>query len=222
MSAWNIVEQLASRGLAASSDEQREMEAQARELLDDNIALRALGRGETAPDFALPNAQGETIRLSDLLKDSAVILVFYRGHWCPHCSAQLERLQDRLPEIEARGGRLVAVSPQTPDYSLATVEQFGLGFQVLSDPGNEVARRFGIAFRVPEIFRVAYARLGVDLPSVNGDDSFELPVPATYVIGRDGRIAFAHVEADYTRRAELSAILGGLQDLPAGAAEASR
>ena len=126
MSAWNFVEQLASQGLAASSDEQREIEAQARELLDDNIAPRALGRGEAAPDFALPNALGETVRLSGLLKDSTVILSFYRGQWCPYCSAQLELLQDHLPEFEARRGRLVAVSPQTPDNSLSTAEKLGV------------------------------------------------------------------------------------------------
>lgn len=222
MSAWNFMEQLASRGLAASSDEQREFEAQARELLDDNIALRAIGRGEAAPDFALPNALGETVRLSELLRDSAVVLSFYRGQWCPYCGAQLELLQAQLPAFEARGASLVAVSPQSPDTSLSTVEKLGLGYEVLSDLGNEVARRYGIAFRLPEVFRTAYDRLGIDLPSFNGDDSFELPVPATYVIGRDGIIAFAHVDADYTRRAEVPGILGALQDLePEAAAAAS-
>ena len=222
MSAWNFMEQLASRGLAASSDEQREFEAQARELLDDNIALRAIGRGEAAPDFALPNALGETVRLSELLRDSAVVLSFYRGQWCPYCGAQLELLQAQLPAFEARGASLVSVSPQSPDTSLSTVEKLGLGYEVLSDLGNEVARRYGIAFRLPEVFRTAYDRLGIDLPSFNGDDSFELPVPATYVIGRDGIIAFAHVDADYTRRAEVPGILGALQDLePEAAAAAS-
>ena len=218
MSAWNLMEQMASRGLAASSDEQREFEAQARELLDDNVALRAIGRGEAAPDFALPNALGETVRLSDLLKASAVVLSFYRGRWCPYCSAQLERLQAQLPELESHGARLAVVSPQTLDNSLSTKEELGLGYEVLSDPGNEVARRYGVAFRVPEVFRTAYARLGVDLPRYNGDDSFELPVPATYVIGRDGEVAFAHVDADYTRRAELPGILSALQGLNAEAA----
>ena len=221
MSAWNLVEQLTSRGLAASSDEQREMEAQARELLDDNIALRAVGRGETAPDFALPNALGERVKLSERLKDSAVVLSFYRGQWCPDCSAQIELLQDHLPDFEVRGARLVVVSPQTPTSSLSTREKLGLRCEVLSDLGNEVARSYGIAFRVPEVFRTAYDRLGVDLPSFNGDDSFELPVPATYVIGRDGIIAFAHVDADYTRRAEVSGILGALQELASEAVKAS-
>ncbi len=221
MSAWNFVERLASRGLAASSDERWKIGAVARELLDDNVALRAVGRGEAAPDFALPNALGETVSLSELLRGSAVVLTFYRGHWCPYCSGQLELLQDHLSEFEVRGGRLVAISPQTPDNSLSTRETLGLGYEVLSDLGNEAARRYGIAFRVPEVFRTAYARLDVDLPNFNGDDSFELPVPATYVIGRDGTIAFAHIDADYTRRAEVPSILGALREVETEAAEAA-
>ena len=221
MSAWNLVEQMVNKGLTVSSEEQTEIEAQARELLADNVALRALGQGEPAPDVTLTNARGEDRSLSALLRDSAVVLSFYRGQWCAYCSDQLERLQANLPEFEARGGRLVAVSPQTPDNSLATKEKLGLGYEVLSDAGNQTARAFGIAYQLPEALRGAFERLGLDLPAYNGDDSFELPVPATYVIGQDGVIAFAHVDPDYTQRAEIPRILGALDDAAAKAKVAS-
>ncbi|MCB0053450.1 MAG: AhpC/TSA family protein, partial [Caldilinea sp.] len=114
-------------------------------------------------------------------------------------------------DIQALGATLVAISPQTPDNSLSLAEKHGLAFPVLSDAGNAVARRFGLVFTVPEALRAVYDKLGIDIPAHNGDGSFELPVPGTYVVGRDGTIAFAYANVDYTRRVAVRDILAALR-----------
>lgn len=183
----------------------------ARHILLANGAMMALQAGETAPDFALPSTDSAMVRLNDLLAEGPVVLTFFRGGWCAYCSRYLGALQAGLPAFRATGARLVAVSPQTIDASLRTVEKIGIGYKVLSDADNQVARRFGLVFRLPEAFRRAYAALAIDLPATNGSTSFELPVPATYVIDRDRRIIHAAVDADYTRRPDPGVILDVLQ-----------
>jgi peroxiredoxin len=136
-----------------------------------------------------------TIRvpLSDLLQHGPVVVAFYRGGWCPYCNLELRALQKSLPEIEKLGAQLVAISPQTPDSSLSTQQKDKLRFQVLSDKHSAVARQFGLVFTLPEEIRTIYKGFGHDLAVRNGDDSFELPFPATYVIGQDRIIRFAFV-----------------------------
>ena len=174
-------------------------------------AVGALGVGAEAPDFALPNAMGREIRLSDLLARGPVVLTFYRGAWCPYCNTQLRDYQDVLGEIEEAGATLVAVSPQTPDGSMTMAERNGLAFPVLSDVGNAVSRTYGLVFEVDGRTRERYQAVGVDLAAVNGADAWELPVPATYVIDPDGRIGAAFVEADYTQRASARRVLDALR-----------
>ncbi|MDQ6960345.1 MAG: peroxiredoxin-like family protein [Mariprofundaceae bacterium] len=145
--------------------------------------------------------------LADALEQGAVGLSFYRGGWCPYCNLELQALQQALPEIQSLGAQLVAVSPETPDNSLSTAEKHSLAFTVLSDQGNRVAKDFGIVFTLPEALRPVYAQFGIDLPAWNGDDSFELPMPATYVIGRNGIILDGFVNTDYTQRMEPERIL---------------
>ena len=140
-------------------------------------------------------------------------VTFYRGGWCPYCNIQLRAYQAILPEITARGARLVAISPQLPDGSLSTAEANELTFDVLSDVGNSVARTFGLVWSLPEELRAALLSNNKALPGVNGDDSWELPVPATYVIARDGRVAFAAIDVDYRNRLEPDAILTALRSL---------
>ena len=171
----------------------------------------ALGVGAEAPDFALPDATGREVRLSDLLAEGPVVLTFYRGAWCPYCNTQLRDYQDILGEIEEAGATLVAVSPQTPDGSMTTVQRNGLAFPVLSDVGNAVSRRYGLVFEVDGQTRERYQAVGVDLTAVNGTDAWELPVPATYVIGPDGTVGAAFVEADYTQRASARQVLDALR-----------
>lgn len=182
------------------------------------IAARALGAGDRAPDFALPDARGESIRLSTLLARGPVVLSFYRGGWCPYCNLELRALQRSLKEFQGLGASLVAVSPQTPDASLSTAEKNALAYPVLSDVGGTVAKAFGIAFDLTEELRPVYARFGHALPEVNGDESWVLPIPATYVIDRDGTIVLAYVDTDYRNRLEPSDIVATLTTLAKRAA----
>ncbi|WP_412070437.1 peroxiredoxin-like family protein [Rubrivirga sp. IMCC43871] len=173
----------------------------------------ALGVGDRAPDFQLPGVDGATVRLSDLLIDGPVVLTFYRGAWCPYCNTQLRDYQQALARVEAAGAQLVAVSPQAPDSSTALADRAALAFPVLSDLGNAVSRAYGLVYRVDDATRRRYESVGVDLDRYNGTDDWELPVPATYVVRRDGTIAAAFVEADYTQRASARMVLDALDAL---------
>jgi peroxiredoxin len=188
-------------------------EAKIEELRADFALARAVNVSDAAPDFALPNAAGKSIVSKDLLKSGAVVLTFYRGGWCPYCNIQLRAYQSVLPEISALGARLVAISPQLPDNSLDTVHKNALTFDVLSDVGNEVARSYGLVYSVPEEIRVALRSNDKALPSINGDESWELPVPAKYVITRDRLVALACIEVDYRKRLEPEALLSCLRSL---------
>lgn len=174
----------------------------------------ALRVGDRAPDFVLPDAMGETVRLSDRLGEGPVVLTFYRGAWCPYCNTQLRDYQEALDRIRAAGATLIAVSPQTPDGSMTMQQKNDLRFAVLSDIGNEVSRDYGLVFQVDRQTRERYQAVGVELDSINGTSAWELPVPATYVIRPDGTIAYAFVEADYTQRASARQVLDALAELP--------
>lgn len=187
------------------------MDAATDALRASGLAEQSLAVGASAPDFTLPDATGAKVTLSALLADGPVVLSFYRGGWCPYCSTELRTLQARLPEITGAGGRLVAVSPQTPDNSLSTAEKLELSFAVLSDAGNTVARTYGLVFRLAEELRPVYAGWGLDLPSANGDETLELPLPATFVIGTDGVVRWRFVDADYTKRAEPDDVIAALR-----------
>jgi peroxiredoxin len=173
----------------------------------------AIGTGDEAPDFSLPGVRGEPVSLSGLLQRGPAVVTFYRGGWCPYCNIQLHAYQAILPEIAALGARLVAISPQLPDGSLSTAEKNSLTFDILSDAGNSVARRFGLVYALSEDLREALRSNNKALPSINGDESWELPVPATYVIAADGRIVLASIEVDYRERLEPDAIVAALKSL---------
>src|SRR5271154_4790584 len=182
---------------------------------------KALKTGDQAPDFALPNPSGRPVSLSRLLRGGAAVVTFYRGGWCPYCNLQLRAYQRALGEITALGGRVIAISPQLPDGSLTTAEMNELSFDVLSDVGNRVARSFGLVYALPDELRAALTSNGKALPGINGDDSWELPLPATYVIASDRKIALANIELDYRERLEPDAIVAALRSLRAGAAKAA-
>jgi len=183
------------------------------ELAASGIAQRALKTGDRAPDFNLPDARGGYVRLKDLLATGPVVLSFSRGGWCPYCNLELRALQQALPEITRLGAKLVAVSPQTPDESLSTTEKNALSFSVLSDIGSTAAKSFGIAYDLAEELRPLYARSDHALPEKNGDKSWVLPIPATYVIDTDGTVALSFVDVDYRNRLEPAEILTALQSL---------
>ncbi|WP_427164665.1 peroxiredoxin-like family protein [Streptomyces sp. C1-1] len=183
------------------------------ELADSGQADRALTVGDQAPPFRLPSATGESVALDNLLARGPVVLAFYRGAWCPYCNIALRALQQHYDAITARGAHLVAVSPQVPDESLTLTEKHELAFGVLSDIGSETARQYGLAFDLPDDLAAVYDKLGFDLQRVNGGHPRTLPLPATYVIDRDGVIRWAFVHTDYTLRAEPADILAALDAL---------
>lgn len=176
------------------------------------VGERALGEGDSAPDFVLPDQVGAEVRLSDLLKIGNVVLSFFRGAWCPYCETELQALHMALPQIEAHNARLVAVSPQTMDNTMSMAERLLLEYSVLADVGNEVAKQYGVAFEIPTEYREFHDSMAV-ISEYNGDTSYILPVPATYVIDRQGVIRYAYVNADYTRRAEPTDVIDALSQI---------
>jgi peroxiredoxin len=168
--------------------------------------------GDLAPSFALSNHLGQTVSLSDMLKRGKVVLVFYRGSWCPYCNLQLNQLQSVLDEIERLGANLIAISPQTPDASLSMAEKNNFKFEVLSDVGNAVAGKYTTVYRHDDAATAVLNSLGIDFNNHYGDDSSELPVPAVFVIHRGGTIAYAQSEGgDFRNRVEIAEILSALK-----------
>ena len=182
-------------------------------LVESGLADRAINVGDRAPDFSLPNVHGKNTSLYELLNNGPVVINFYRGGWCPFCSLELKGYQNLLSEIKAAGGNLVGISPETPDNSLSNAEKFALEFEVLSDAGNSVANNYGLVFELEPAIREIYTSFDFVLPRINGDDSWTLPVPATYVIDRDGTVVWADVNANYTERAEPTDVLKVLRDI---------
>jgi len=187
----------------------------------DHPSPLKLHPGDSAPSFTLPNPQGQPIALQQLLEDGPVVVTFYRGVWCPYCNLELQLYQAILPQITEAGASLVAISPMTPDSSLSMQEQHSLGFHVLSDVGNAVARRYTTVFRNPDSSIQAMADLGYDFYAFYGDESAEIPVPATFVINQAGIVTFAASKGgDYRDRVEPQEVLQALAS--AGNAESSQ
>jgi peroxiredoxin len=182
---------------------------------------KALKTGNHAPGFSLPNPSGRPVSLAGLLRGGPAVVTFYRGGWCPYCNLQLRAYQQVLGEITALGAKLVAISPQLPDGLLSTAEMNKLSFDVLSDVGNHVARSFGLVYSLPDELRAALTSNNKALPGINGDDSWELPLPATYVVAPDHKIALAEIELDYRERLEPDAIVAALRTLRADATKAA-
>ena len=183
------------------------------ELLKTGIEEKTLKVGDTAPDFTLPGADGREVNLYQELETGPVVINFYRGVWCPYCNLELAAFSNLLPQIKELGGNLIAISPQTPDNSLTTKEKNLLEFSVLSDQSNLAAKKFGLVFSLADELRPVYKKFGISLPDANGDNTHELPLPATYVIGKDKIVKYAFAKADYTVRAEPSEVIDVLKEL---------
>ena len=182
-------------------------------LIASGVEKNALKVGEKAPSFTLPDALGRQVSLAGFLQQGPVVVTFYRGEWCPYCNLQLHAYQQVLPQIKELGANLIAISPQTPDHSLSMSEKHELAFPVLSDQGNQVARQFGLVYSVEEDIRTLFKSLGSDIPAFNGDESWEIPVPGTFIISQDGTIRLTYADADYTHRLEPSALLESLRTM---------
>ena len=177
------------------------------ELTKSGFAKNILRVGSQAPVFELKDHNGASRSSAELLSRGRLVICFFRGRWCPFCVGQLEAMNLLLPQIEKAGASLVAISPQTVQQSFFMADQHKLRFPLLSDAGNQVARQFGLIYRVPDDQQAIYRRSFVNLPFANGDDSWELPIPATFIIDRDGTILYASGDEDYTRRPEPEEIL---------------
>jgi|TARA_B110000263_G_C15155784_1_gene440040 peroxiredoxin len=188
-------------------------DADTESFISSGDAPQGLQVGDQLASFELPNQLGQTISLDELQGDSNIVISFYRGGWCPYCNIELCVLQQALPEFKSHGARLIAISPQLPDESMSTAEKNELSFPVLSDAGNKVAREFGLVFTLSEQLRPLYESFNIDLPATNGDKSFELPIPATFIIDSDGVVKGAFVNADYKQRMDLSDIINVLKEI---------
>jgi peroxiredoxin len=180
------------------------------ELKQRNLAANILPVGAKVPSFELQDHNGKVIRSSDLLAHGRLVLCFIRGRWCPFCVGQMEAMNLIVPQLEQAGATLAAISPQTVRQSFFMHDQHKLRFPLLSDTGNKVARQFGLTYRVPAAQEAIYRRAFVNLPFTNGDDSWELPIPATFIVDRDGTILYASANEDYTDRPEPTEILNSL------------
>ena len=195
----------------APADRVAMMETATADLRASGIESAALGLGSVLPALSLPDANGKPVDLRALNASGPLVIVFYRGGWCPYCNLELREWQRLLPQLRALGATLVAISPQTPDNSLSTSEKNELAFSVLSDSRLAAAQAFGIAFTLNAELVALYSQVGNDLPTLNGNGQWVLPLPATYVIDRDGVIAYAHAQADYRLRAEPQDVLDQLR-----------
>lgn len=182
-------------------------------LRDRGVGKDALGVGDPIPMFSLPDQVGAQIRVEDFLKMGSVVISFFRGEWCPYCQTELGALHIALPEIHARNARLLAISPQTLDHTMSTAERLLLEFSVLSDLGNDVAKQFGLAFDIPDEFRAFHDETSARISDYNGDESYVLPVPATYVVDPAGTIRYAYADVDPSRRAEPADVMSALEEI---------
>ena len=188
------------------------------ELIHSGQAQGAKKAGDIAPEFMLLDADGKSVASRELLAKGPLVISFYRGVWCPYCNLELQALQAAVPEILSRGASLVAISPQTAPNSRKSQRDNKLSFPILSDGKSELATAFGIRFKLPDYLIELYKSFKNDLPAFNDDPSWVLPMPARFVIGTDGIIAYAEVNPDYTQRPDPSELLPVLDRLRASKA----
>ncbi|WP_017381941.1 peroxiredoxin-like family protein [Paenisporosarcina sp. TG-14] len=190
----------------APEEKQKLMTQATKELAELGVA-QGLNIGDKVPDFKLPDATGKVVSITEELAKGPVILSFYRGGWCPYCNLELKAYQSEVDSIKDAGATLIAISPETPDASLSTIEKHDLKFIVLSDDRNKVAEQFDLVFKMPDYLIEIYKSSGLDVAGRNGNDDWELPKPATFVIDQTGKIVFAEVDSDYTNRVEPSKVI---------------
>lgn len=183
------------------------------DLRTTGIAGRAVGVGELVALPILRTIDGEPVDLIEVVADRPVVLIFYRGGWCPYCAATLRAYAEALPRIEAAGGTLIAVTPERPSRAFETARSNDLRFEVAVDNGNRFAKSLGLVAALPQPLRPLYREVGIDLAAHNGDKSHELPITATYVLAPCSRVTWAHVDPDFTRRADPDDVVAAIERL---------
>lgn len=182
------------------------------ELSDRQLAPKTIKAGDKIPQIVLPNASNQLVSVQELLLDNKVILSFYRGGWCPYCNMELRALQNSQVEFKKLGATLVALSPETPDNSLSTLEKNKLNFEVLSDTDNVIADTFNLNFTLPKDLIEVYTNFGINLEHSNGNKNNQLPIAATYIIDQDGTILYDFIQEDYKKRADPEELIKHLKN----------
>ncbi len=209
---------LRTQELAETPDELKAVIAtELKGLIASGLAKRAGKVGMLAPEFTLPDVDGNPVSSAALLEKGPLVVTFYRGFWCPFCNADLQAVEAAADRIRGFGASLVAISPQTPANSRLSLQENHLSFPILSDKHCGLADKFGISWMPSQALQGVYRNFGTDVGKFNGDGSWALPMPARYVIGRDGTIAYARINANYTHRPEPGDVCPVLEKLKAGA-----
>jgi peroxiredoxin len=184
------------------------------ELFASGIEDRMLPVGAVAPEFALPDFSGKIVRSTDLLALGPLVVDFFRGRWCPYCVTELEAWRDLYPGLRERGALVVGITPQTQRQSDFTAGQHSIPFPLLTDEGCAVAEKFGLMWTAPEYLQRYYRGILLNIPFINGEESWKLPMPATYVIAPDGKVLYAEAHADFRVRPEPEEVLRALAAVP--------
>ena len=172
----------------------------------DHLSNKAIKIGDKLPDFKLPNSHGKIVSLKDYNNDFLVIS-FYRGGWCPYCNLELKALQNIVPELSKLSTDLIAITPETPDNSLTTSEKNKIDFSILSDNDNNYAKELRLTFKMPQDLQAVYKSFNLNVDEHNGNKSFELPMPATYIVNKNKEVIYSFVPEDYTERLDPEIIL---------------
>jgi peroxiredoxin len=183
------------------------------QLGQNGMLSQVLREGEAFPDFMLPSAEGRLVSLQAQLERGPVVVSFFRGEWCPFCRLMLAALAEALPEIEAAGGSLLALTPETGGLALTMKTYHNARFEVLCDVDFGVGLAAGVVFRVPKLYRARCEAAGLNFPQRHGNAAWCLPVPATFIVSRDGKIAWRFVDVDFSHRAEPADIISALRQL---------
>jgi peroxiredoxin len=201
-------------GRAARPDNINEIiDREINRLSESGMTESAPKAGQTLMDFKLPNQNGNYVHLQELREQGPVVIIFYRGGWCPYCNLELRAYQEVLADIKATGAKLVAITPELPDSSLTTAEKNELQYDILTDENMEYASRLGLSFTLPESVREIYDGFGIDLQGHNGIGKFNLPLAATFVVDTNGMIISSFVKVDYTYRKSPMEVVAELKSL---------
>lgn len=164
-----------------------------------------------AADFRVKDQNGNDINLKDIRKKGYVVIVFYRGNWCPYCNKQLKKLQDSLQFITAKGAQLIAITPEAKEGIDSTVAKTGATFPIIFDEGMKISQNYHVNFKVDDRTVAHYKNTGIDLFKINQQREAELPVPAVYIIDKEGNVTYRYFDENYRNRVSVKEILQNLR-----------